>query len=167
MGRGWLKTHQMKTPRTTHRSDASCNVAFPHENLRFQEHLCHSHHDFLLWNTAGPLLPGTGWSPGSATGSGGMTAPREGAPAGRTHREEPVAERVPALHACSSEAAPNAIAARKTEASLNSLEMQKYLFWFPSLFLEILFWFIKHRKSQHLKQTFKTPMWQIIDFLGN
>ena len=41
---------------------------------------------------------------------------------------------------------------------LHSLEMQKYLFWFPSLFLEILFWFIKHRNSQHLKQTFKTPM---------
>lgn len=32
---------------------------------------------------------------------------------------------------------------------LHSLEMQKYLFWFPSLFLEILFWFIKHRNSQH------------------
>ena len=37
-------------------------------------------------------------------------------------------------------------------------EMQNYLFWFPSLFLEILCWFIKHRNSQHLKQTFKTPM---------
>lgn len=44
---------------------------------------------------------------------------------------------------------------------LHSLEMQKYLFWFPSLFLEILFWFIKHRNSQHWKQTFKTPLWKL------
>lgn len=55
----------------------------------------------------------------------------------------------------------------REKRGLHSLEMQKYLFWFPSLFLEIMFWFIKHRNSQHLKQTFKTPKWQIIDFFCN
>lgn len=68
-----------KPARTTRRSDASCNVASPRE--------------FAFSRTPVPFIPwlsplkhsriaaarGTGWSPGSASGSGGMTAPREGA----------------------------------------------------------------------------------------
>lgn len=149
MGRGWLKTHRMKTPRTTHRSDASCNVASPWE--------------FEFSRTPVPFTPWLSSLKDSRTAAAwnGLE------PAGTTRREEPGAERAP----CIAHAHPRPPRMRqltwKTEASLNSLEMQKYLFWFPSLFLEILFWFIKHRKSRHLKQTFKTPMWQITDFLGN
>lgn len=163
MGRGWLKTHQMKTPRTTHRSDASCNIASPWRICVFKN-TCAIHTMTFFSETQqdrccrervgapGQHLEVAGWRRPEKE-------PRQGGHTGRSlwlsaSTREPRPPRMRLL-------------TWKTEASLNSLEMQKYLFWFPSLFLEILFWFIKHRKSQHLKQTFKTPMWQITDFLGN
>lgn len=99
-----------------------------------------------------------GWSPVQH-----LEVADDGAREGARRREDTQGEACGWAHprrTCSSEAArPSHEKWRR-----HSLEMQKYLFWFSSLFLEILFWFIKHRKSQHLKQTFKTPMWPIIDF---
>lgn len=124
-------------PRTTSSNRCLLKCTFPAKTLHFQEYLHYSHRDFLLHNTIGLLPENMARGPRSAFVIVRRMLLEDEHLGGRKQLGGAWAWASLSLFAWVHQRLPQILHSTRKER-LHSLEMQKYLFWFPALFLEIV-----------------------------